>query len=177
MHTSVFLFVLASVASQRHNIASKAANVSSAKSVEPSTLAIRDKLRVPFLLFFMAAVQQEHIKAEDEASRRRRVAATPAIAATAAIAPRPSSASRFAVWPRLEGKLVWAWDGDGEEEPKRQFCCDRRGKRSSLALALSLALPLPPASAVSPPATSSLTALGERDAPRSALSSILIPPS
>ena len=72
---------------------------------------------------------------------------------------------------------MWAWDCDGEEEPKRQFCCDRRGKRSSLALALSLALPLPPASAVSPPATSSLTALEERDAPRSALSSILIPQS
>ena len=51
----------------------------------------------------------EHIKAEDDASRRRRVAATPAIAATAAIASRPSSASRFAVWPRQEGKLVWAW--------------------------------------------------------------------
>ena len=37
---------------------------------------------------------------------------------------------------------MWAWDGDGEEEPKRQFCCERRAKRSSLSLPLSLLLPL-----------------------------------
>ena len=94
----------------------------------------------------MAAVQQSTLK-----QKTMRVAAVASPPPPLLPPPPPSPPDRP---PRLgspfgrdrRGSWCGRGDGDGEEEPKRQFCCDRRGKRSSLALALSLALP--PASRV-----------------------------
>ena len=67
--------------------------------VPPRSLAIRDKLGVPFLLFFMAAATQSTLKRKT----RRAPAAVPAIVATAVIA-KLSPLSRP---PRRESPLDW----------------------------------------------------------------------
>ena len=102
------------------------------------------------LLFLHGSCAAEHIEANDEAtcSRRRRRRHRRHLRycrrRRRALPSQPPFAPRSAVGPAPKGKLLWAWDGDGEEELKRQFCCDRRAKRSSLSLSPSLLSSSPP---------------------------------